>query len=267
MRTKLLKSLKLALDSAVQYAPQLFTLGAILGLGATIYVTAVATDQARDALEDENRRRAKLAKKCTHGVLSPDPLTPYEELKICIPYYAPVGLFGGLTAACIVGGHVTHVRRYEAISAAYTLSMEAFREYREKTAHYYGPRKAKRILEEVYEDEIQKYPWEEKLVIQTGKGETLCYERISKQYFRSDIDYIRHCVNVCEQELFSNEFLTLNDFYLQIGLPLQRLGDETGWDAARGGLDVEYSSMLSSRGEPVLILDCRVIPRYYRDFA
>ena len=72
--------------------------------------------------------------------------------------------------------------------------------------------------------------------------------------------------NELNSRLINEMYVSLNDFYYELGLKTTTGGDDLGWNIHRDGLvDVQFSSQLSDKGEPCLVIDYRVAPRY--DFA
>ena len=62
-------------------------------------------------------------------------------------------------------------------------------------------------------------------------------------------------------------YVSLNDFYYEIGLPSIKLGDDIGWNIDNGYIDLHFSSQLAEDGRPCLVIDYLYGPRYdYRNF-
>lgn len=57
-------------------------------------------------------------------------------------------------------------------------------------------------------------------------------------------------------------YISLNDFYYEIGLRGISIGDDIGWDIDRGYIDLDFSSQLAEDGVPCLVIDYGVAPRY-----
>ena len=60
-------------------------------------------------------------------------------------------------------------------------------------------------------------------------------------------------------------YMSLNDFYYELGLKPTRLGDELGWNINDGLIEVNFSSQLTEDGEPCLVMDYQIAPKY--DYA
>ena len=57
-------------------------------------------------------------------------------------------------------------------------------------------------------------------------------------------------------------YVSLNDFYEEIGLARTSTGDRLGWNTDTGLLDLNFSSQLSEEGKPCLVIDFKVMPKY-----
>ena len=94
------------------------------------------------------------------------------------------------------------------------------------------------------------------------KGNTLCYDSISGRYFKSDIEKIKKAENELNKKMLNEMYLSLNEFYDELGLRPTSLGNELGWNIDDGLIDIHFSSQLSEDDQPCLVLDYCVAPRY-----
>ena len=99
-------------------------------------------------------------------------------------------------------------------------------------------------------------------MIITGKGETLCYDSITSRYFKCDIEKLRKVENMMNKRLLSEMYISLNEFYYEIGLNQTDIGDDLGWNIEEGLVDLEFSSQLAEDDTPCLVIGYRVSPRY-----
>ena len=90
--------------------------------------------------------------------------------------------------------------------------------------------------------------------------------RFSGRYFKSDIEKIKKAECELNRQMLDDMYVSLNDFYYEIGLDSVKLGDELGWNVDSGYIDLSFSSQLASDGTPCLVIDYSVAPRYdYRN--
>ena len=57
-------------------------------------------------------------------------------------------------------------------------------------------------------------------------------------------------------------YISLNEFYYEIGLPRTKMGDELGWNIDSGLIRFEFSSQLADDETPCLVIDYHIAPRY-----
>ena len=108
-----------------------------------------------------------------------------------------------------------------------------------------------------------KNPVREVILTESG-GNTICYDVLSGRYFKSDRDKITRVMNELNRQMRDEMYVTLNDFYYELGLDGTKMGDMLGW-SARGGLftvNARYSSHLAANGQPCLAVSFNVAPKY-----
>ena len=96
----------------------------------------------------------------------------------------------------------------------------------------------------------------------TKIGNTLCYDSASGRYFKSDMDKLKKAENTLNRQMRDEMYVSLNEFYYEIGLEGIGVGDNMGWNIDSGYIDLEFSSQLASDGTPCLVISYRVEPRY-----
>ena len=94
------------------------------------------------------------------------------------------------------------------------------------------------------------------------KGDTLCYETISGQYFKSDVEAIRKAVNKINKQMLNENYVSLNDFYSAIGIKPRSIGEDLGWKIDNGFVEVYFSTCLSENDEPCLVISYEKGPVY-----
>ena len=76
------------------------------------------------------------------------------------------------------------------------------------------------------------------------------------------MEEIKSAINVLNRHLIDTHYISLNDFFDEIGLANTRLGEELGWNLDDGLIDVDFSTQLAEDGTPCLVVDYLVAPRY-----
>lgn len=231
-------------------SPELLTGIGIGGMLTTTFLAVKATPKALLLIEQEKDK------------IGEEKLTPVETVKATWLCYIPAAVTGVVSIICLIGASATNSRRNAALAAAYTLSESAFKEYREKVVETIGEKKEKAIRDDVARDKVTAAPLSEQRVIFTGKGDTLCYDVLSGQYFRSDIEKIRRAINELNRTLVLDGAVSLNDLYYLLGLRSTKLGDDLGWNVNKCLVEPSFHSILAEGEEPCLVIDYQVAPTY-----
>ncbi len=254
-----------------KHSPAIFTGVGIAAMASAIIFAVKATPEATKLIEDEQDRKVDDFLDKQEKV--PDPevmqeetkLTPVEVVKVAWKPYIPAAVAAVSGAACIINGNRIHAKRNAALIAAYQISEEAlkeYKEYRDKVVEEIGEKKEQVVHDEVVKDEVKRKPVQEQKVICTGKGETLCYDITSGRYFKSDIDSIRKSENILNRRLIDEMYISLNDYYYEMGLRETSVGNDIGWNIDSGMLEFEFTSMLTENEIPCLVINFSTEPRY-----
>lgn len=240
-----------AVTVAKKHNPEILTGIGVAGM-ITAIITAVAATPKALSLIEEKKKEKKV-----------EDLSPVETVKTVWFCYIPTTITATLSIACVIGASKVNMKRNAALAAAYSLSETALKEYKDKVVEVVGEKKCEKIKDEIAKDKIVSDPVSLKEVIITDKGQTLCYDALSGRYFKTDIDSVRKAENNLNQKMLMEDYVTLNDFYYELGLDNIELGDDLGWTYTNTGLiNLEYSSQLASDGTPCLVVGHRTPPRY-----
>lgn len=231
-------------------SPEILTGIGIAGMITTTVMAVRATPKALVLIED---------KKIENDT---DKLTLVETIKATWTCYIPAAVTGTLSVACLIGANSVNARRNAALATAYTLSESALKEYQEKVIETIGEKKEQTVRDAIAKDKIDRDPVSSKEVIITEKGNTLCYDSISGRYFKSDIDKLKKVENELNRRMRDEMYISLNEFYYEIGLNPISIGDDLGWNIDHGYIELNFSSQLADEGTPCLVIDYRVAPRY-----
>lgn len=244
-------------------SPEILTGIGIAGMISTVVLAVKATPKAMELIEEEKLNRIPEDYEPEKDP-KPEGLTPIEIVKVAWKPYIPAAITGVASIACIIGANSAHVRRNAALATAYQLSTTALSDYREKVVETIGEKKEATVRDKVAKKKIEDNQPSNSTIIMTGKGNTLIYDSHSDRYFRSDIDKIRNAVlELNERMVNGNEmYISLNEFYDEIGLNHTDVGDSIGWRIDKGKIDVRYSAQLTDDNEPCIVLDHLVPPEY-----
>lgn len=232
-----------------KHSPEILTGIGIAGMITTTIMAVRATPKALILIKERKND------------LETDNLTAIETIKTTWVCYIPAAVVGTISVFCLVGASSTNLRRNAALATAYTLSESTLKEYQEKVVETIGEKKEQSIRDEVAKDKLVKNPVREVILTEKG-GNTICFDVISGRYFKSDIDQIRKAVNELNRKMRDEMYITLNEFYYEIGLDGTKLGDDLGWNIDNGYIDLDFSSHLDANSTPCLVIDYRVAPIY-----
>lgn len=236
---------------ANRHSPEILTGIGIAGMITTTVLAVRATPKALQLIEE---------KKNEDWV---DELSPLEVVKTAWKPYVPAAVTGVASVACLIGASSVNAKRNAALATAYKLSETALSEYREKVIETIGEKKEKTVRDKVAEERVKKNPVSKSEVIVTNNGTTLCFDPISARYFKSSIDKIKRAENKLNKQMLHDisGYVSLNDFYDELGLDHTSVGDDLGWNVDRL-IDISFSSQLNDNGEPSVVLDYLVAPKY-----
>ena len=245
------RTIKSAGRVLTKYSPGILTGIGITGMIGATFMAVKATPKALYLIE---------AKKEESEV---EELTPVETIKTCWKCYIPATLTTVVSAACLIGASTVSAKRNAALATAYSISEAALREYQEKVVEVVGEKKEKAVRDAVAKDQIERDPvTKSEVVIIDSNSNTLCYEPLSGRYFKSTIDKIKKAEIKLDRQMIQEMYVSLNDFYWEIGLDGTDLGDQMGWNLSKGYMDLSFSSQLTDDGTPCAVIVYGIPPVY-----
>lgn len=245
------RTIKSAERVLTKYSPGILTGIGIAGMIGATFMAVKATPKALYLIE---------AKKEEAEV---EELTTVETIKTCWKCYIPSTLTTVLSAACLIGASTVSAKRNAALATAYSISEAALREYQEKVVEVIGEKKEKAVRDAVAKDQIERDPvTKSEVVIIDSNSNTLCYEPLSGRYFKSTIDKIKKAEIKLDRQMIQEMYVSLNDFYWEIGLDGTDLGDKMGWNLSKGYMDLSFSSQLADDGTPCAVIVYGIPPVY-----
>ena len=265
-------------------APTILTMTGITAMASSTYWAVKATPKAlalKEKAEVEKNKKAGTFKNqkmhyydekegaFVDGFQNWVPLTKLEIVQTCWRCYAPAFITGILGAACLIGANSMNLRKNAALAAAYALSETNFKEYREKTLEEVGEKKEEKIRNAVAEEKITKNPVNTSTVLETGNGDTLCYDAICGRYFKSSIENLRSNLVDLNMSLMKEGSISLNEYYALIGLPEGEFTYYLGWNLNECYEKVELNphAILTpdEKRTPCMVLEFKPAPVYNYD--
>lgn len=245
------RTIKNAERVLTKYSPGILTGIGIAGMIGATFMAVKATPKALYLIETK-KEEAEV-----------EELTPIETIKTCWKCYIPATLTIVLSSACLIGASTVNAKRNAALATAYSISEAALREYQEKVVEVIGEKKEKAVRDAVAKDQIERDPvTKSEVVIIDSNSNTLCYEPLSGRYFKSTIDKIKKAEIKLDRQMIQEMYVSLNDFYWEIGLDGTDLGDKMGWNLSKGYMDLSFSSQLADDGTPCAVIVYGIPPVY-----
>ena len=245
-----------AKKAVVKHSPEILTGIGIAGMITTTVLAVKATPKALDLIEE---------KKDEERI---DELTPVETVKAAWKPYIPAAVTCVVSTACLIGASRVSSRRNAALATAYQLSTTALNEYKEKVVETIGEKKEKTIREKIAQDKVNDKRIETTPIYVVDTNATEFYDPIGGARFVTTIDKVNAAVNAINATLLDTDFVSMNDFYEELGLPPTKMGYDLGWNTNRGRREslvrIHFSSQLDN-GKAYAVLEYDVAPKYDYD--
>lgn len=240
----------------VRYSPEILTGIGIAGMITTAGFCIKGTTKAMQLIELEKENK------------DVEKLTPKEVVKTTWKCYIPSAVTCTLSAACLIGATSTNSKRNAALAAAYTLSERAFSEYKEQVIESIGEEKEREVSDNVVKKRIERNPASKSEVTMTNRGNDLCYETLTGRYFRSDMQTIKDALNRLNEKILSYDYVSLTEWFDELGLSSTELSDLWGWRLDDGLVKIDFGSHIADDGSPCLAIRYDIPPQIdFQNFA
>lgn len=244
--------LKTAQKFTIDNAPAILAGTAVAGTVGTAIAVGKASFQASDDIRREELRKGD-------PVYGPYEHTTKEKFQLVWKHYIPAAGIAATTIVCIISGATVAGRRNAALIAAYSVSETMFSEYKDKVLEQFGENKEQKVRDAVAQDHIDQNPWVNREVVFAGSGEVPCYEAITGRWFHNKAENIRQAQNKINLQIINGEYVSLNEYFDEIGLEPTAMGEDVGWNSATP-LEIQFSSILDDKQVPALHLGYRRLP-------
>lgn len=231
-----------------KHSPEILTGIGIAGMFTSTVLAVTATPKALRICEIVKKEKEEPKK--------------LDYVKATWKCYIPAAVTGAVSTACLIGASSVNLKRNAALATAYQISQTAITEYRDKVIETVGEETEKVVREKVAEEKVKKTPAPSNEVIMVEGEDFYCLDTITGRYFRSTHNKIKDVEIRVNHRLLNEMYISLNEFYDELGLPRTRVGDELGWNIDKGKLEIYISSIIDEKGRPVLVLDYNVSPEY-----
>lgn len=137
--------------------------------------------------------------------------------------YIPTAVIGLSTIACILGANALNKRQQAAITSAYILLDNAYKEYKNKTKAMFGEDSDTLVRKGIVRDISINRP------VQTSGEDQLFYEYHYGEFFERSREEVLSAEYRFNMIFTSRGYANLNDFYELLNLPKSDVGDTLGW--------------------------------------
>lgn len=263
--TPAVKGVQTLWHAAGKHAPVILMVVAGGGAVSSIVSAVKATPKAVILLEQKKKQVAR------------EEEIPIEEVQLTVPEvikttwkcYAPSAVLLLLSLGCMAGSVRISTQRELGWAALYSATKKASDAYERQVINKIGAKENEEIKANAIKQELKDNPVGSNNIIKTEYGNYLCYDTLSGRYFSNDIEHIRRVVNDLNHEMISSMFgyVSLNEFYQALGLPIIELGWDNGWNTDEL-IEVEFNTMIAGDGQPCLCMKFHTFPRYsYNKFG
>jgi hypothetical protein len=190
-------------------------------------------------------------------------LTPVDTVKTTWKCYIPTAALCLASTCCLIGASSVNLRRNAALATAYALSESSLRDYQSKVVEKIGEKKEKEVRTAVAKEKVDENPSGGNTIIVTGNGDTMCYDLMCHRYFYSSVDKLKKVENDLNRRMRNENYISLNEFYNEIGLDDVEVGYILGWNIERGYIDLDFDTVLDpEKNIPVLTVGFNRRPEY-----
>lgn len=199
---------------------------------------------------------------------NPEKCEKRHIIKAVLPAYIPAIVVMVASAACIIGGSATNYKRNAALAAALHMTEASLATYQDKVVEIVGEEKAKEVRAAAIKEDIRKRISEPKKVI-IDDGRIRCYDRFAGREFWSDKEALKTAALELNEDLFEEDYVTLNDFYYKLDLKPTDVGNLLAWDTSNFKdvgrktriIDLTFDAVLVD-GIPYMSVGFKIPPTY-----
>ena len=166
--------------------------------------------------------------------LKTDKLTPQELVEATWKCYIPSALVGVSTIACVIGIGVLDRRNQAALTSAYAMLNESYKQYRQAAKKVCGEDADNKIHAEMAKDaQVASYDWGYQVYnmdMDPESEQVLFYDLTSKKYFTTTMAAVLNAQYHVNRNLAIRGDCSLNEYLSFLGVEGIDKGDEMGWE-------------------------------------
>lgn len=228
-------------NTVTRHSPGILAALGCVGFITSVIMSAKAAPKAMEELKE-----------------MPEDSPTMDKVKAIGPIYAPTVGMILLSTACIVGSNRISRYRYASLLALYSIGEKSLQRWQKAVLEEVGEKKYGNVRERTLTSDK---PIPTTIVMDDER--VLFFDVYSGRYFRADsVETVRKVVNDLNDQLFADDFVSLNDFYFDIGLPQVEFGNEVGWNISNGSIKIDYDAFIKN-DKPCISVSFVLKPKKY----
>lgn len=190
-------------------------------------------------------------------------LTRVEIVKLAGPSYIPVVMLGVSTVICIFGANALNKKQQAALTSAYALLNNTYKDHKKKVQELYGDDANERVQEEICKE---RYEYKSSDV---SEDKSLFFDEVSGRYFESTLIDVKDAEYHLNRNFSLRGYVSLNEFYKFLDIPKVKYGDILGWsiDVGCGFYGYAWIDFTHTKTEMPDGLECTIITMPFRPTA
>lgn len=243
-----------------KYSPVALSCIASVGVVVTAVVAVKATPKAMVKIHADSRKN--------HDG-DPYAYTKKEAVASAWKCYIPAVAIGASTIACIMGANALNRRQQAALTSAYALVQNSYKEYKDKLKELYGEEAHNAIVDSIMSEKCKDVSiytpgiWASPSSLDFGEGMKpevvrTFYDSFSQRYFETTIEKVIQAEYHLNRNFMFFGTIALNDFYDFLGLEKTDFGDTVGWSSVNGDIywiDFNHRRVTLDDGMEVYVID------------
>lgn len=178
------------------------------GVIATGFFSAFGTYKALKALQKRKDKKDELSKT--------------EQVKVALPHYIPAVGFAVSTIVCILGIDVLNTKQQKALTGAYMLVSNSYKEYRDKIKELNGDNVDQAAISAIASEKLPEG--------KISENKTLFYDAYSKRYFESTMEEVYAAIYHFNRNFQLRGAAPMNELYDFLGIDRIESGDYIGYN-------------------------------------
>ena len=247
------------------------SIGAAAGLGVTVYLSLKAKPKVDEAVAETKEEIKGILNEngCDEDTMTETVKKEVRAAKIrCAKKVGKVVAGPVLTALAtlglIFGSNAVNTKRISEATALYEISNNAQKIYKEAAKEVVGDKKAEEISEKAATKRIEQ-TYDSDDVIETGKGNVIYVDEWTGTYIRTSRNAIDAAVNVINNKLITEMYMSAWDFFYELGVPTHKIPKITksyGWNFDDGPMYINYVVGERPDGENCIMISYNISKRY-----